>query len=98
MYARQTRISADPDKVDAGIENVNDTVLPALKEAEGFKGFTLLVDRESGEMVGTSYFESREALDASESAIRAAREEAVTATGAGTPEVRVFEVAIDTEA
>ena len=98
MYARQTRITADPDKVDAGIENVNEAVLPALKEAEGFKGFTLLADRESGEMIGTSYFESREALDASESAIRGAREEAATLTGAGAPEVRVYEVAIDTEA
>ena len=98
MYARQTRITADPDKVDAGIEHVRDSVLPVLKESEGFKGFTLLVDRESGDFVGTSYYESREALDASESAVSGPRDEAASVTGAASPEVRRFEVAIDTEA
>ena len=98
MYARQTRISGDPGKVDEGIEHIRGTVLPALEAAPGFKGFTLLVDRETGDFVGTSYFESREAVEASESAVREARDKAAEITSSGAPQVSFLEVAIDTQA
>ena len=98
MYARQTRISGDPAKIDEGIQHIRETVLPALEAAPGFKGFTLLVDRETGDCVGTSYFESREDVEASESAVREARDKAAEITASDTPKVSFFEVAIDTEA
>lgn len=98
MFARQTRITGDPARIETAIEAVRSTVLPALQGADGFKGFTLLVDRESGDCVGTSYFESREALEASEAAVREARDRTAAAAGAEAPDVRFFEVAVDTQA
>ena len=98
MHARQTTVQADPSNVDSAIQRVRDDVMPALQASDGFKGFTLLVDREAGTLVGTSYFESREALDASEEAVRGPREETARTAGAADVDVRLFEVAIDTEA
>ena len=97
MWARQTRVKADPAKLDQVLEQVRNAVQPALEGADGYKGFTVLVDRESGELIGTSYFESREAVEASESAVRGPRDQAAQAAGAA-PEVRFYEVVIDTEA
>jgi heme-degrading monooxygenase HmoA len=98
MWARQTRVQADPAKLDQAIEQIRNTVQPALEQADGYKGFTVLIDRDSGELVGTSYFESREAVEASESAVRGPRDEAAQVAGAATPDVRFYEVVIDTEA
>ena len=98
MHARQTTVQGDPANLDDAIERVRGDVLPALESSEGFKGFTLLVDREGGTMVGTSYFEDRETLMASEDAVRESREATAQAAGGGAPDVRFFEVAIDTEA
>src|SRR5687768_6331727 len=97
MWARQTRVKADPAKLDQVVEQVRNTVQPALEAADGYKGFTVLIDRESGDLIGTSYFESREAVEASESAVRGPRDQAAEMAG-GAPEVRFFEVVIDTEA
>ncbi len=98
MHARQTTVQGDPANVDRAIETIRSEVLPALEGADGFKGFTLLVDRESGTLIGTSYFESAEAVQASEDAVRATRAAAASAAGGGEPQVRFFEVAIDAEA
>ena len=98
MHARQTRITGDPSKVDETIEHIRTKVQPALEGADGFKGFSLLVDRETGEFVGTSYFDSREAVEASESAVRAARDQTADVADSEAPQVTFYEVAIDTQA
>ncbi len=98
MYARHTTITADPGRIEEAIERVRQEVLPALQSADGFKGFTLLVDRESGTFAGTSFFESRETLEASEQAVRGPREQTASVAGAGDMRVHVMEVAIDTQA
>ncbi len=98
MFARQTTLEADTGRIDEAINAVRENVLPAIEDADGFKGFTLLVDRDEGIMIGTSYWESLEALEESESAVRDVREATARAAGATAPDVRRLEVAIDTEA
>lgn len=98
MYARQTRITGDPANVDKGIEHVRATVLPALDGCDGFRAFTLIVDRERGELIGTAFFDSLEAVEASEAAIRGPREAAAAVIDGDAPQVRILEVAIDTRA
>jgi heme-degrading monooxygenase HmoA len=97
VYARHTTITADPGKLEETIERVRQEVLPALQSADGFRGFTLLVDRKSGTLAGTSFFESRETLEASEQAVRGPREQAASVAGAGDLQVHVMEVAIDVQ-
>ena len=98
MHARQTTVQGDPSNLDSAIQRVRDDVLPALQSSDGFKGFTLMADREAGMLVGVSYFESREALEASEEAVRGPREETARSAGTSDIDVRFFEVVIDTEA
>jgi heme-degrading monooxygenase HmoA len=68
-----------------------------LRDHDGFKGLTALVDRSSGKVVGTSYWDSKEHMDAAEDAGKQARERAAETGGApGSPQVERFEVALDT--
>lgn len=98
MHSRFTWIQGDASKVDDAVEQVKRDVLPVLEQADGFKGFTLHVDRSSGSMVGLSYWESEEAMQASEEAVRAGREEAARTVGGDPPRVSRFEVVLDTQA
>jgi heme-degrading monooxygenase HmoA len=99
MHARTTTIEGQPDAIDEAVRQVESEVLPLLREQAGFKGFTLHVDRSSGKVVGTSYWESQQAMDASEEAVSAPREEAARRGGASSaPVVERYEVVIDTMA
>ena len=99
MHARMTTIQGQPNAIDDAVSQVESELLPLLKEQTGFKGFTLHVDRSSGKVVGTSYWESQEAMDASEEAVSGPREDAARRGGAsGAPVVEHFEVAVDTMA
>jgi len=97
MHVRTTTVEGQPDAVDDVVRHVESSVLPLLKEQAGFKGFTLHVDRSAGKVVGASYWDSKEAMEASEEAVRGPREEAVKRGGSsGGAVVEHYEVVIDT--
>ena len=98
MHARVSWIQGQADRLDDVIKQVNDEVVPMLEQQEGFKGFTMFVDRESGSIMGTSYWESREAMEASDEVGDQSREKASETAGAQSPRVHRFEVAVDTMA
>jgi heme-degrading monooxygenase HmoA len=99
MHARMTTIQAQADRIDDTVAQVRSSVLPVLEEQEGFRGFTVHVDRSSGKIVGTSYWESEEAMKASEEAVSGPRAQAAESSGStGGPTVEHFEVAVDTMA
>jgi heme-degrading monooxygenase HmoA len=99
MHARVTTIQMDAGRIDDAVSQLESEELPRWKEMDGFKGFTLLVDRESGKIAGTTYWESKEAMDATEEAISASRERAAETGGASAPPaVERYEVAVDTMA
>jgi heme-degrading monooxygenase HmoA len=97
MHARHTTIQFDPAKVDEAVSQFEEQDLPGIKEMDGFNGFTLFVDRSSGKAIGISYWESKEHMDATEQAVRDARQRTADTGGAtAPPQVEVFEVALDT--
>ena len=99
MHARVTTIQMDASRLDDAIRQLETEELPRWKEMDGFKGFTLLVDRQSGKIAGTTYWESEQAMDASEEAIGPSRERAAETGGASaSPTVERYEVAVDTMA
>ena len=98
MHARVTTVQLDPARIDEAIRSLEQEDVPRFKEMDGFKGFTLLVDRERGVGIGTSYWESEEKMEASEEAVKDARERTAQLGGASAaPTVEHYEVAIDTE-
>jgi heme-degrading monooxygenase HmoA len=99
MHARSTTVDGNPERIDDVLGQIESEILPVLEQQDGFKGFTVHVDRSSGKLVGTSYWESEESMRASEEAVKGPREEAAQRGGAsGGPTVEHFEVAIDTMA
>ena len=87
----------DPTRIDDAVSEFQQNVLPTIKEIDGFKGFTLVADRSSGKVIGTSYWDSEEQMAASEEQVKQARQRTADAGGAQTPpQVEHFEVAHDT--
>jgi hypothetical protein len=93
VFARTTTIAAQPSSIDAGISCVRDDVMPALQEMAGFIGLSLVVDRESGECIATSAWESDEAQRASAEDIGPLRDRAAEAFG-GRATVEAWEIAV----
>jgi heme-degrading monooxygenase HmoA len=93
MYARVSTIEGAPDKVDDVTRQTQEQTLPQLQKMEGFEGFVALGDRQSGKMLGVSFWESEEALRATEEAASSVRSEAAGAADgivAGVEEYEVF--------
>lgn len=67
MYARVVTNQIQAGRIDAWLALIRDSIVPALKEQDGFRGFVVLVDREHGKTIGYSMWESEAALAASES-------------------------------
>ena len=98
MHARVSTLQLDPGKIDDAIAGLEQNDLPMFKSLDGFKGFSLMVDRSSGKVIGLSYWESEEAMKASEDAVKDARARAAETGGASAePGVERYEFAIDTQ-
>lgn len=93
MYARSTTIQAQPASVAAGIAHVQDQVLPALKQLDGFIGLSMMVDRDSGLCIATSAWQSEDAMRASADEVEPVRARAAEILG-GSPEVAEWEIAV----
>src|SRR3981081_3023927 len=66
MFLRATRVQSPPDKVNEAIKNFESNILPRLRSAPGNQGGALLVNRQTGEGIGVTYWESAKALANSE--------------------------------
>jgi heme-degrading monooxygenase HmoA len=95
VHARVSTIQGSTDQIDEGIDRIRDTTLPAVKEIDGFKGILSLVDRQTGKGLTVTFWESEEALRASEEeANRLRREAAVKLGSTGEPTVERYELAL----
>lgn len=81
MHARVTSLQMDPSRLDDVVGQFERDEIPKWHGIDGFKSATLLVDRQSGKLVATSYWEAREAMETSEDQARLTRER-VAETGA----------------
>ena len=98
MHARTGHVSFSPDKLDDVVRQVRENTVPKYEQSEGFKGFTLLLDRSGGEGVGISFWESEDAMRATDDLGDQARKGAAEAGGGDDKGVGHYEVVIDTMA
>jgi heme-degrading monooxygenase HmoA len=82
MHARLNRIEGAPDRFDESARRTEEVVLPLLRELDGFQGLTVLGDRSSGTFIAISFWESANAMQASEGAVKQPRKEAADAAEA----------------
>jgi heme-degrading monooxygenase HmoA len=94
MYARVTTIEGNPDKMDDASRHVQEQTLPQLQQMDGFKGFAALADRHSGKLLGVAFWESEEALRATEEAVSSVRSGVAEAAGGTVAGVEQYEVLV----
>lgn len=95
MHARHVTVRGSAEKIEEGIRSVREHVVPILKDCNGFRGQLLLVDREKGEAIGISLWETEEDMLASEEKVSGARQQTADSVSASAgPEVRMFELSV----
>jgi heme-degrading monooxygenase HmoA len=95
MYARVTTIQGAPAKMDDAKGHIQEQTMPQLQKMEGFKGFVALGDRTSGKVLGVAFWESEEALRATEEASSSVRSEAAQAADGIVAGVEEYEVLVN---
>ena len=96
MHARSGAFRLSSDKVDEAISTFENEQLPRYKEQDGYKGFTLLADRDSGEVLGISFWEDEDALRGSDELGQEARDNIKEVGEAeADPERKDWEVVVD---
>ena len=94
MHARLTTVEAPQDRMDDATRHIQEQVLPQLQQMDGFKGFIALRDRESGRVRGVAFWESEEALRATDEAAARIRGGVTEATGGTIASVENYEVVV----
>jgi heme-degrading monooxygenase HmoA len=93
MFVRTSTITGDPAKADEGTRFYSEQMIPAVKEEPGFLGALLLTDRATGKSLGLTFWETQDALQASEEAADKWRAQGASQANASTaPVVERFEV------
>jgi heme-degrading monooxygenase HmoA len=94
MYARVTTVQGAPGKMDDATSHVQEQTLPQLQKMDGFKGLVALGDRQSGKVLSVAFWESEEALRATEEAVSSVRSGAAGAADGIVASVEQYEVVV----
>jgi hypothetical protein len=93
VYARSTTFHGRPDNIDAGITFIRSEAAPMLDSIEGCRGLSMLVDREIGDCIATSSWESEAAMRASDEQLRPLRDRGRDILG-GSMQVDEWEIVV----
>ncbi len=66
MFARMNTFEGSPDRLDDALHKVREQVLPQLHQQDGFTGLVFLANYHSGELQLMTFWESAQAMRASE--------------------------------
>lgn len=94
MFARARVTHGVPERVEEGIRQFRDVVVPAYKDVPGFKGGYMLVDRKQGKLIGVTLWATEADLHATESTSQRLRTAGSHAAGGDVHSVEVYEVAV----
>ena len=94
MFARVSTYHGDPGRIDEGLDNLRENIVPRAQQMDGFKGLYYLLDRESGKALSVTLWASEEAMHASEEAANRLREESAEASGETIDNVERYEVVV----
>jgi hypothetical protein len=82
MYARLIEFSgADPEKRETMIETVRGTVIPMLRQYDGFAGYITLFDGENSRAKAVLLWESEEAAEEAEKTLAERRKQLAGGVG-----------------
>ena len=94
MHARMTTMEGSSERLDEGLREIREDVLPQLQQQDGFKGFVVFDNRQSGKLIGFSLWESEQAMQASEEVADRTRRQSAETMSDTIAGVERFEVAL----
>ena len=80
MFVRVSTVTG-AENIDAGVAFLRDNAIPELRGQKGFRGLTVSANRATGDLGIIGLWDSREELEASDSAVSKVRQEAMKAIG-----------------
>jgi len=87
-------LEGSPNELDEGLHDIKEHVLPILQQQDGFKGFIALGNRQSGELIGITFWVSEQAMQASEEVGESTRSDTAEDTGDTIADVQRYEVGL----
>ena len=95
MHARMSIFEGPPHMIDEGVRQAREVVLPQIKEIDpAFKGIMALTDRQARKMVWITFWESEEAMGASEEVANRLSQQTVDVAGGMVAVVESYEVGL----
>jgi hypothetical protein len=94
MHARTVTTDARPEVLDTGLAWVRDEVMPTMMAMPGCIGMSMVVDRPSARCIGTTSWESQEAMRDSMDKVMPIRLRGVQMLGSPPQEVEEWEIAL----
>lgn len=95
MFARVTMMAGDPARVEDAVVYTREKVLPIARKLVGNRGMLSLVDRKAGTGMSLTFWNSMEAMQASEEAANRVRGDASATLDREIVGVDRFEVVLD---
>ena len=94
MFARVTTFEGPPEQLEAGVRMFREQVLPWLRDASGFRGWIVLLDREHARSLGITFWATEQnAVDAPSSG-SILRENVAASVGVQMHSLDIYELAL----
>jgi hypothetical protein len=87
-----TTFRGSPDRIEEGVRLYRDQVIPWLRDATGFRGWVVLMDRENEKAIGLTFWATEQAALDGESSGGVLRDEVAASVGAIMESLELFEV------
>ena len=94
MFARVTTFEGPAERLEAGVRVFREDVVPWLRDATGFRGWIVLLDREDGRSLGLTFWATREVAEDLGASGAALRDEVAASVGAAMQTLDIYEVAL----
>jgi quinol monooxygenase YgiN len=92
VVSRVNFLQAERDRIGDVAQAVREIVHPGIREEDGYVGYIVLGDRETGRAIGVTLWESQEAREASETKARQIRPRLEQDTGGTMRAVERYDV------
>lgn len=95
MYARVTTSMAQPGKMDEAVQIVQESIVPVMKQQQGFKGYLLIADANTNKSISITLWDTEADMTTGESSGYYREQIAkVASVLTGSPTMEHFEVRI----
>jgi hypothetical protein len=95
MYARLITFSgADADKRENAIQTIRETVIPMLRQYDGYNGYISLYDEANSQAKAIVFWDSKETADANEAELAERRKQLTAGIGLTIESIELYEAPV----